>query len=260
MEYSERISFIQKDPWFQEHIARYHKLSEYKLGFHVLDIACGSGYGTKYISELGCRTIGMDQSSSTVEANKKTFKENSNLTFQVGNAEQIALPHNSFSSVISFETIEHLANPEDFLSEVRRVLKPSGLFFISTPNALVTKPFEGIPLNPYHVKEYTPQELQEILSKYFEVNSIFGQLVSPEFKLNYFWNPDSSRFLSPKYYLWSILNRMSKLAPKSADQISRFILKSPLYPESTSWIFTEEFVDSAHDLFVVCTKKADVNC
>ena len=102
MEYSERISFIQKDPWFQEHIARYLKLSEYKLGSHVLDIACGSGYGTKYISELGCRTIGMDQSSATIEANKKTFKENSNLTFQVG------MPSKLHCHIIRFQVLFHL--------------------------------------------------------------------------------------------------------------------------------------------------------
>lgn len=254
MEFSERIPITELDPWFQEHIARYHKLLEYKLGPYVLDIACGSGYGAKFISESGSKVLGVDQSISTIKNNIRLFSNSSNLAFQTGDAEKLTFPQNSFSSVVSFETIEHLTNPELFLKRVRDVLQADGLFFVSTPNALITKPINGIPSNPYHVKEYTPDELLLLLSSFFRVVEVYGQFVSKDFKVNYYWNPEPLRRFNPKYYLWAILNRISRFAPITAHRISKLIFKSSLYPEAKHWVFSNIEVSSAHDFFVVCQK------
>lgn len=255
MSFSERISFLELDPWFQEHIVRYHKLTEYELGQYVLDIACGSGYGTNFISTLADRVLGVDQSDTTIMGNREKFSRNVNLEFEAGNAEKLSFPSDLFNTVVSFETIEHLQHPEAFLGEVQRVLRLDGLFFLSTPNALITKPNNGIPKNPYHIKEYTPEELYTILSQYFEVIAMFGQTVSKQFKNNFFWNPKTSRFLNPKYYVWVVLHRTSKIAPKSASYYSKFIFKQSLYPEGKSWEFSTDSTNQAHDLFVVCKKR-----
>ena len=254
MEFLERTAVTELDPWFQEHIARYHKLLEYKLGSYVLDIACGSGYGTKFISESGSKVLGVDQSSSTIMDNIRKFSNNSNLAFQSGDAEKLTFAQNSFSSVVSFETIEHLTNPEEFLKGVRDILQSDGLFFVSTPNALITKPINGIPSNPYHVKEYTPDELLLLLSSFFRVLEVYGQIVSKDFKVNYYWNPEPFRRFKPKYYLWAMLNRISRYAPITAHRISKRIFKSSLYPEAEQWVFSDTDLSSAHDLFVVCQK------
>jgi 2-polyprenyl-3-methyl-5-hydroxy-6-metoxy-1,4-benzoquinol methylase len=255
MSFSERILLSELDPWFQEHIVRYHKLADYEIGKYVLDIACGSGYGANFLSTLTDRVLGVDQNDATIFENKEKFSKNINLEFEVGNAEKLSYSSGSFHSVVSFETIEHLQQPEAFLGEVQRVLRLGGLFFLSTPNALITKPENGIPKNPYHVKEYTPEELQNLLSKYFEVVAVFGQSVSKKYKGNFFWNPKTTRFFSPKFYVWILLHRMSRIAPKSASSFSRFILRQSLYPEGKSWVFSSESIEVAHDLFVVCKNK-----
>lgn len=259
MEFSERMAYSEHDPWFQEHIARYHKVTGYPLGPYVLDIACGSGFGSKLVAENGSSVMGVDQNVHTIEINKENFSGIGNLNFQTGDAEKIAFPPNTFSSVISFETIEHLNNPEDFLIGVKKVLRSDGFFFLSTPNALITKPVNGVPKNPYHIKEYTPEELKKLLSEYFEIISIFGQVVSADFKLNYFWNPSAKRYIQPKYYLWAFLNRLNRHIATLPNEISNAIFKSPLYPDREFWVFSEEIIDEAHDLFIICRKRATSN-
>ena len=255
MSFSERIPFLELDPWFQEHIVRYHKLTEYELGHYVLDIACGSGYGTNFISTLADRVLGVDQSETTILGNREKFSRGVGLEFEAGNAEKLSLSSDLFNTVVSFETIEHLQNPEAFLCEVQRVLLVDGLFFLSTPNALITKPINGVPKNPYHIKEYTPEELHNLLSQYFDVIAMFGQTVSKQFKSNFFWSPKTNRFFNPKYYVWVVLHRVSKFAPKSASYFSKFVFKQSLYPEGKSWVFSTDNVKEAHDLFVVCKNR-----
>ena len=255
MSFSERIHLLELDPWFQEHIVRYHKLTEYELGQYVLDIACGSGYGTSFISTLADRVLGVDQSETTILENRAKFSSCVNLKFETANAEKLSLSSDLFNSVVSFETIEHLHNPEAFLGEVQRVLLAGGLFFLSTPNALITKPINGVPKNPYHIKEYTPEELLSLLTQYFDVKALFGQTVSKQFKGNFFWSPKTNRFFNPQYYLWVVLHRMSKIAPNSASKLSMYLFKQSLYPEGKSWVFSPHNIEEAHDLFVLFMNK-----
>ena len=255
LDYAERVAFAELDPWYQEHIARYTYSKNFELGHSVLDIACGNGVGSDLISKQGRKVLGVDQDLNTIQLNEKTFRYNSNLTFKVGNAEKLDLEIESFSSVISFETIEHLAVPENFLKEISRILRPDGLFLLSTPNALVTKPVNGIPKNPFHIKEYTPDELIDLVSRHFEVITIKGQFVSPSYRFNYYWNPERLRFLNPRYYMWLSLHRLFKRKPIFVNNLSKIFFKQDLYPGPEVWLFSEEQISTSHDLFVVCKKR-----
>ena len=72
------------------------------------------------------------------------------------------LPDDTFNKVISFETIEHLANPNIFLETVVKKLKPRGQFIGSIPinNA-----------SPVHKVIYTKEDIKNLLQKYFPDNS-----------------------------------------------------------------------------------------
>ena len=61
-------------------------------------------------------------------------------------------PMPASTAVVSFETIEHFDRQDDFLREVRRVLRPDGSFIVSTPDRDVYSP-AGSPANPFHVHE-----------------------------------------------------------------------------------------------------------
>jgi 2-polyprenyl-3-methyl-5-hydroxy-6-metoxy-1,4-benzoquinol methylase len=89
--------------------------------------------------------------------------------------EGLAFREHSFDVVVSFETIEHLREPNEFLVEVHRVLKPGGLFLCSSPNAAMA-PIDGQPSGPHHLREFTVPELRALVSRFFAVVEVHGQL------------------------------------------------------------------------------------
>lgn len=148
----------KKDYISQQHIARYYfAKKELVPKQKVLDIACGSGYGTKILLEHGCEVIGADYNKELIDY----LRQKSSDVFIYANALDLPFNDNIFDAVVSFETIEHVNDGNLFLKEMKRVLKPGGLFICSTPNICYTVH------PPYHVKEYYPEEFYQLLSKYF---------------------------------------------------------------------------------------------
>lgn len=157
-----------------QHLARYSFASAFVKGKRVLDIACGSGYGSAMLSEAGRANmvVGMDLSEDAVRYAKRHYPK-ANLEFVVGNAEEISELGN-FDVVTSFETIEHLHRPEKFVHSVVHVLSSDGMFFVSTPireGGSIT----DRPRNPFHDREWTLEEFREMLHVHFSEVTIFGQ-------------------------------------------------------------------------------------
>jgi len=95
---------------------------------------------------------------------------------------------NSFDVITSFETLEHLHERSMFVQELKRVLRQGGTLFLSTPNAVYTKPVNGRPSNPFHIHEYTPEELRAELGSHFKVKSLLGQTLSGSFQIPPFYD------------------------------------------------------------------------
>jgi SAM-dependent methyltransferase len=87
----------------------------------------------------------------------------------------------SVDAVVAMEMIEHVQDDKAVVSEVRRILKPGGLFIVSTPNRLVTGSGEK-PDNPFHVREYTPEEFTNLLRQAFNEISLYGQARTQAFR------------------------------------------------------------------------------
>lgn len=152
------------------HLARYEFAKELVIGKNVLDVACGSGYGSAILKAAGAaKVVGLDISSKTIEYAKADF-QNQGVEFVVGNAEDLSA-YRGFDVIVSFETIEHLQHPEKFLQEISRALAPDGILIISTPR----REREGSPGNPFHVKEWTEDEFAALLSRHFRLVNSYGQ-------------------------------------------------------------------------------------
>ena len=160
----ERTKFL-----FQEHAIRYLFASQFTTSKTVLDAACGSGYGSDILLKSGAKKIvGIDNSSEAIEYCEKNYK-NENLEFKKMDCEKITL-NTDFDVVVSFETIEHLKNQDNFLSQIKNTLKNDGVFIVSTPNT------DNYPSNnPFHYKEFTESEFKLFLGKYFSNITIFYQ-------------------------------------------------------------------------------------
>jgi SAM-dependent methyltransferase len=102
----------------------------------VLDIGCGYGWVEHNFLERGVtKIVGVEASDRDLETIRKNISNN-RLELKVASASCLPFENNSFDTVVSWEVIEHIPRGEEELmfSEVIRVLKPGGVFYLSTPH------------------------------------------------------------------------------------------------------------------------------
>ncbi|MFH0951306.1 MAG: class I SAM-dependent methyltransferase [bacterium] len=147
---------------YDEHLLRYQLASQLVKNKVVLDVACGSGYGSRLLAQAQAQqVVGVDIDAKTVQQAQKKYPAN-NLQYITDSAETLQkLQSKSFDVVVSFETIEHLQNYQSYLQALRRVMKDDGTAIISTPNKTAFTEVN----NPFHVKEFTEAELVLALRK-----------------------------------------------------------------------------------------------
>jgi len=148
----------------QEHVARYRFALEHVRG-RILDVACGTGYGTAMLG-----AVGVDLSLEALR-----YAGRHPARYVAADALRLPFGRAGFDAVVSFETLEHVADPERFVAECSRVLKPGGRFLVSTPNRELWSPRSPKPLQRHHVKEFTQREFLEVLRP-FKVQ-LHGQLL-----------------------------------------------------------------------------------
>lgn len=155
---------------FWEHVYRYAFAARFVRGQRVLDVACGTGYGSAALLAAGARSvIGVDISAESCAYAAKTF----GVDARVGDAEALAFPDASFDVVVSFETIEHLQRPTRLLDECRRVLRPGGCAVISTPDKHTYDKVGGD--NPHHLHEFEADEFIAACTERFPRVKLFTQ-------------------------------------------------------------------------------------
>jgi SAM-dependent methyltransferase len=166
----ERLILDQASPaMFWEHMYRYKFALNYVRNLRVLDIASGEGYGLAALSEAGPqKVIGIDVSEAACRHAKLKY----GLDFRVGDAQKIPLESGSIDFIISFETIEHIENPDLFLSECVRILAKNGKMIFSTPNKNAEKVKKD---NEFHVRLYDLEEMVSKLSLYYSKIKIYSQ-------------------------------------------------------------------------------------
>lgn len=158
-----------------EHYHRYLAAAELTRDLVIADVACGAGYGSAILSKFARLVTGVDISELAVAAARSNFAGD-NLRFQVGNCVNLPFDDRSLDAVVSFETIEHITQQDEFLDECKRVLKPKGMLIISTPhreryNAQLAEP------NPHHLREMSEEEFRDALTSRFQSVHISGQRV-----------------------------------------------------------------------------------
>lgn len=152
------------------HLERYEFAAKYAKEKKVADIACGTGYGSRLLSEKGraLNVVGVDVSEDAVTYARKKHSPKG-VKFIVAPGEKSGLATAEYDLVVSFETIEHVEDADFLIEEFARILKPGGVLICSVPNQW---PLEQ---TPHHVKEYDYSSFQDLLSEHFDVAGMFNQ-------------------------------------------------------------------------------------
>lgn len=161
-----------------EHKQRYEWAAKYCHGKTVLDVACGTGYGSEILRQSGAaKVIGVDLALDAINTNPNGRRA------LLTNADACRLPFadQSFDAVISFETIEHVESSERLLAEIARVLKRGGICICSSPNRNFQPDSGNKEENPFHISEMTYGEFEAVFTKYFSVFESFSQTHSQTF-------------------------------------------------------------------------------
>ncbi len=168
------------------HVARYIMAREHlPAAGLVLDAACGLGYGSAILarSAPGVKVVGIDNGDFAIPYATKNFCPClPNLSFRQGDVCDLsAYGDASVDLVVSFETVEHLREPANFLKEVRRVLKPGGRFVCSVPNLWVDE--TGKDPNPWHFHVFDFPKLAGLCAEFFDVRDVYRQTAGGGMKL-----------------------------------------------------------------------------
>lgn len=240
-------------PYWGEHAARYVYAMPFVENKTVLDIACGTGYGIGLLRSKAKFVTGVDIDPAA--AREAKFECGDNASVLLGNGLGLPFHDAGFDVITSFETLEHLHERNQFLAELRRVLRPGGMLVLSTPNANYTQPLNGKPANQFHIHEYMPEELKTELQTQFTVEKFLGQTLDEKIKISPFF--EGQRRLSKdaatqaKLVGWKIFN---KIPVPVRERLSDSIWGKPFYPTEIDYNFSEETVAQAPTLVAVCRK------
>lgn len=156
-----------------EHWHRYLFAARHVAGKDVLDAACGEGYGSAWLARRARSVTGLDLDQPTIAAARAKYVA-PGLRFEAGSVAAMPFADASFDSVVSFETLEHLAEQKAMLAEIRRVLRPDGVLIISTPNKVEYSERRDFQ-NEYHVRELREDEFRALLAGQFGAQRWYGQ-------------------------------------------------------------------------------------
>jgi SAM-dependent methyltransferase len=233
-----------------EHLGHYlfaaDFLKQYKPKV-VADISCGIGYGIPELRRAAQTVIGVDSSREMIEiASKSIFTEGNspNIRFLKkdldGEDLTPEIEAESVDAVVSFETIEHLVDPNRAISQFSQILRPGGFFICSVPNVLSeTRARACLPRNRCHKQLFNFGSLSRM------VQSHGLQVI---YRLGQSW---SYALLKREQQLSSaklIKRRLSDVPEMHSQEIIRLLSYLIAYP-------TAEDVEGSYSIIIVAQKR-----
>ena len=104
-------------------------------GLRILDIGCGGGLLSEPMARLGAEVVGADPATRNIPV-AQLHAEQSGLTidYRLTTAEELVAAGEQFDVVLNMEVVEHVPDPQSYLTACQTLLKPGGLMICSTLN------------------------------------------------------------------------------------------------------------------------------
>jgi SAM-dependent methyltransferase len=159
----------EQDPLTEERVQHFLRLAPEART--VLDLGCGNGRASRMLADAGKRVVGLEIASAALGKATATGASGS-ICYVEGSCEaQFPFRSESIDAIYCAEVIEHLVDPQITLAECRRVLRPGGTLFVTTPyhgrvkNILIAvagfeRHFD--PSGP-HIRFFTPRSLASLM-------------------------------------------------------------------------------------------------
>jgi SAM-dependent methyltransferase len=161
----------EENYWYQRHLVVYEWIAQRVGGKHVVDMACGEGYGSDTLTARARAVVGVDANPEAHEhARLRYVREN--LRFERALVESF---DEACDVVVFLQTIEHVTNPDEVLERFRALTGPGGVVYVTTPNVLtLAPPGAERSSNPWHIKEYRPDEFRALCEAHFASVELLG--------------------------------------------------------------------------------------
>lgn len=241
---AKRCGMVPEDnppDFFAKHLSAYHFLEErefhekragqYTLDKSILEVGFGDGYGMSYLSKSAKEVLGLDIAPQNIPIARAKYP-NPKLSFIHFDGYYFPFENDRFDIICAFQVIEHIPEQKliDWLTEIKRVLKPGGKFYASTLNLKnAQKPGTTYQKNVDHEKEFYAYELQSLLHQVFEHTEYFGL------------------FYSFKY---RVFRRLKKWGLGMLGFVRKFFLSVTV----NDFVVKSNPLDNSIDLFAVCYK------
>lgn len=150
--------------WFARHVVAYEHVAPLADGARVLDAGCGEGYGLALLAGAGAAHVtGADHDGPTVAHARSTYG-GPHVEVLCCELLQLPLEDDAVDLTVSFQVVEHVHDVPGYLASLARVTRPGGTLVVATPNRLTFTPGSDVPVNPFHVREFTAAELTDELT------------------------------------------------------------------------------------------------
>lgn len=234
---------------YQRHVFAYRHAARL-LGDVVIELGCGNGYGMQLLARHCQWYTGVDKyaAAKQLSANSGFFKASLPNLSNIGS--------NSFDTVICFQVLEHIKNDGRLLAEIHRILKPGGRLLLTTPNRLMS-----LTRNPFHVREYTPVSMQQLVASTFTRYTIRGIKGNDNVMTYYRCNKKQVEQVTR----WDVLNLQYRLPAfllkwpyNMMNNLNRFTLYNRQTALTATIEYADFFLDEADDtcldFFIVAEK------
>lgn len=230
-----------------------YQLAAERLGRsnEVLDIGCGEGYGARILLKNASGYAGIDLPEAVVDEARRSFGSD-RARFSAFDGARIPYEDATFDAAVSFQVIEHVPDVRGFLTEARRVIKPTGWVMFTTPNRLLRLGPGESPWNRFHLREYDSQGLIDALRPIFTNVQLLGIRASAEAEAIEIARVQRARRWARRDVL-GLRNKLPGALNERARRIVGSIGRPPAGPPIDSAFHTSDEVDRGLDLLAICS-------